>query len=101
MKPKNKKILISLLAIVAFITSCTIFWKIAQDEIFYLCGNFSAGITKSNVVKQLETAELSKYKMTINEKGSIIVFSSKLYFVTNQCIIELDKSEKVVLSGYK
>ena len=101
MKPKNKKILFSLLGIVAFITSCTIFWKIAKDEIFYLCGNFSAGITKSNVVKQLETAELSKYKMTINEKGSIIVFSSKLNFVTNQCIIELDKSEKVVLSGYK
>jgi hypothetical protein len=29
------------------------------------------------------------------------VFSSKLNFVTNQCVIELDKSEKVVLAVYK
>jgi hypothetical protein len=29
------------------------------------------------------------------------VFSSRLYFVANQCIIDLDKSEKVVLADYK
>jgi hypothetical protein len=101
MKPKNQKLFISFLITTVFIVTCTIFWQIAKDEIFYLCGNFSAGVTKSSVIRQLETANLSSYKHTINENGSIIVFSSRLYFVTNQCIIALDKSEKVVLAGYK
>ncbi|MEW6999356.1 hypothetical protein AADZ86_16845 [Colwelliaceae bacterium BS250] len=101
MKQKNKKLLISLLITFALITTAANFWKIAKDEIFYLCGNFSSGVTKLSVVRQLETANLSSYTYTANENGSIIVFSSRLYFVTNQCIIELDKSEKVVLAGYK
>jgi hypothetical protein len=101
MKPKNIKILISILITVAFITTGAIFWKIAKDEIFYLCGNFSSGVTKPSVVRQLETANLSSYTHTVNENGSIIVFSSRLYFVADQCIIELDKSEKVVLADYK
>lgn len=97
---KNKKHLISLLITVVFITGAT-FWKLAKDEVFYLCGNFSTGITKLNVVRQLETANLSSHNHIINENGSTIVFSSKLFFVTNKCIIVLDKSEKVVLAGYK
>lgn len=98
---KNNKRLLGLF--ITFIITATgvIFWKIANDEIVYLCGNFSAGLKKSSVVKQLETANLSNYKHTINENGAVIVFSSRLYFVTNQCIIELDKREKVVLAGYK
>ena len=101
MKSSNKKLLISLLIIIPFITTGAIFWTIAKDEIFYLCGNFSAGVLKSSVVKQLDTANLSSYTDTVNESGSTIVFSSRLYFVTNQCVIELDKSEIVVLSGFK
>lgn len=99
MKSKNKKVLISLL--VVFITTGAIFWKTAKDEIFYLCGNFSVGAKKSSVIRQLETANLSSYKNTTNENGAIIVFSSKLKFVTNQCVIELDKSDKVLLAVYK
>ena len=59
MKPKNIKILISILITVTVITTGVIFWRIAKDEIFYLCGNFSSGVTKSSVVRQLETANLS------------------------------------------
>ena len=101
MKLKNKKILISLLVVFVLITTGVIFCKIAKNEIFYLCGNFSAGVKKPSVIRQLETANLSSYKNTINENGAIIVFSSKLNFVTNQCVIELDKSDKVVLAVYK
>ncbi|WP_293761061.1 hypothetical protein [uncultured Paraglaciecola sp.] len=101
MNPKNIKILISILITVTVITTGVIFWRIAKDEIFYLCGNFSSGVTKSSVVRQLETANLSSYTHTVNENSSIIVFSSRLYFVANQCIIDLDKSEKVVLADYK
>ena len=101
MKSKIKKLLISLLITIVFITVFTTLWKIANDEIFYLCGNFSAGEAKSNVIRQLETANLSVYNHTNNENGSTIVFSSRLFFVTNQCIIKIDKSEKVVLASYR
>jgi len=99
-KPKNKKLLISLLITAVFIAVSTTLWKIGNDEVYYLCGNFSAGETKTNVIRQLETANLSSYTHTIDENGSIIVFSSRLFFVTNQCIIKLDKSEKVVHASY-
>ncbi|MFB1036181.1 MAG: hypothetical protein QMC38_12625 [Sinobacterium sp.] len=101
MKPKNKKHLISILIMAVFIITGVTFYKIATDEVFYLCGNFSTGTTKLNVVRQLETANLSSHTHTINENGSTIVFSSRLFFVINKCIIELDKTEKVVLAGYK
>lgn len=101
MKRKYKKLLIILLVTAVFITASTILWKIGKDEVYYLCNNFSAGETKSNVIRQLETANLSSYTYTIDENGSIIVFSSQLFFVTKRCIIKLDKSEKVVRASYK
>ena len=101
MKLSNKKLLISLLIIITLIITGAVFWKIAKDEVFYLCGNFSAGVMKSSVVRQLDTANLSSYTHTLNESGSTIVFSSRLYFVSNQCIIELDKNEKVTLTVFK
>ena len=101
MKSSNKKLLISLLITISFITTAAIFWKVGKDEVFYLCGNFSAGEMKSNVVRQLDTANLSSYTYSVNESGSTIVFSSGFYFVTNQCVIEFDKSEKVVLARFK
>jgi len=75
--------------------------KRGKDEVYYLCGNFWTGETKSNAIRQLETANLSSYTHKIDENGSTIVFSSRLFFVTNQCIIELEKSEKVVHASYK
>ncbi len=97
MNLSNKKLLISLL--ITIITGA-IFWKIAKDEIFYLCSNFSAGVTKSIVIRQLNTANLSSYMNTSNDSGSTIVFSSKVYFVSNQCVIKLDESEKVIHASF-
>ena len=82
-------------------SSGAIFFKIARDEVFYLCGNFSAGVMKSSVVRQLDTANRSSYTHSVHESGSTIVFSSRLYFVSNQCVIELDKNEKVTLTVFK
>ena len=101
MKPKNRKQLFSLFTTIIFITVFAIMWKIGKDDIYYVCENFSAGERKEAVIKQLETANLSRYTEIIDENGSIIVFSSRFFFVTNQCVIELDKSEKVVRASYK
>ena len=72
MKSKNKKILISLLVVLVFIITGAIFWKIAKDEIFYLCGNFSVGVNKSSVIRQLETANLSIYKILSMKTGQLL-----------------------------
>ncbi|WP_412970848.1 hypothetical protein [Glaciecola sp. MF2-115] len=101
MNSLNIKLLIGILISIALISTGVVYWKIAQDEIFYLCGNFSAGVKKSSVVRQLETANLSDYTITNSENGSNIVFKSRLYFVTNQCIIEIDKSDNVVVAAYQ
>ncbi|TLU61995.1 hypothetical protein FE810_13135 [Thalassotalea litorea] len=101
MMSKNQKLLVGLLIALVFVTIGGVYLKIAKDEIFYLCGNFSAGVDKSSVIRQLETANLSNYKHTNHDQGSNIVLSSKLFFVTNQCIIELDTRDKVVSATYQ
>ncbi|QIR15406.1 hypothetical protein [Shewanella aestuarii] len=92
---------VALVTMIAFMAITAFYWKIAKDEIFYLCSNFSFGVTQASVIRQLNTADLSHYTHTLNESGSIIVLSSQLYFVTNQCTIELDKHEKVVFAAYQ
>lgn len=90
-------------AISVFIMACAtgvIFWNIARQEVYYLCGNFAQGVQQSSVIRQLETANLSSYKQSTTKYGSKIVFSSKLNFNIYQCIIELDKSSKVVRATY-
>jgi hypothetical protein len=101
MKLKNKKLLICFVISVVSITVFSILWKAGKDEVYYLCGNFSVGETKSNVIRQLETANLSSYTLEIDVNGSMVVFSSRLLFVTNECIIKLDQSERVVCATYK
>lgn len=100
MKLKSKKLLPSLLITVACISVFTILWKAGKDEIYYLCGNFTTGETKSNVIRQLETANLSGYTHEADENGSTIVFDSRLFFVPDRCIVQLDRSDKVVLASY-
>ena len=100
MKLNNKRLIISLLITVT-VAVFIFLWKTGKDEVYYLCSNFSVGETKSNVIRQLDTANLSSYTQTADENGSTIVFSSRLFFVPNQCIIELDKKEKVVRANYK
>lgn len=101
MKLKNNNLLIRLLIAAVCITVFTLLWKTGNDEVYYLCGNFSAGETKSNVIRQLETANLSNYTHTIDANGSTIVFRSQLFFVTNQCINKFNKSGRVVLASYE
>jgi hypothetical protein len=96
MTTKNKyQIYFIAIAIITFITG-VIFWSTAKDEIFYLCGNFSSGVEKSSVIRQLETANLSTYKQSMTKEGSRIVFSSTLNFVSYRCIIALDKNDIVI-----
>jgi hypothetical protein len=97
---KNKYLFYFTVTAIITSTICLIFWSIAKDEIFYLCGNFSSGVEKSSVIRQLQTANLSTYTDSDTKSGSRIVFSSKLKFVSYKCIMELDKNDVVISAVY-
>ena len=87
------------IAIITFTTG-VIFWIMAKNEIFFLCDNFSYGVKKLSVIRQLKTANLSTHKQIITEDGSRIIFSSKLNFISYKCVIDLDKNDAVVSAAY-
>lgn len=97
---KNKcQIFLTAILIITFIAGA-ILWSIAREEIYYLCGNFSSGVEKSSVIRQLNTANLSSYNQSITKSGSMIIFSSKINFEIYQCTIELNETNKVVRATY-
>ena len=67
------------------------YWNEARKEVFFLCGNFAPGVTKADVTRQLDTANLSNYAVANTDKGSSILFSSQVNFSFYQCNIEIDK----------
>ncbi|QBF82083.1 hypothetical protein EXU30_04710 [Shewanella maritima] len=66
------------------------FWKFARDEVYFLCGNFHIGVSERSVLRQLDTAELSRYSIVPTYTGSTITFSSPINFSFYQCVINLD-----------
>ena len=64
MKPPLVGLLLLLLGIYAF------FALSARNEIYYLCGNFKSGVSYSSVVRQLDTANLSDYKIDNPNRAS-------------------------------
>lgn len=76
------------------------YWNEARKEVFFLCGNFAPGVTKADVIRQLDTANLSNYVVSNNDKGSSIIFSSKINFSFYQCSIEIDKKGLVSNVGF-
>ncbi|RYV01829.1 hypothetical protein SOPP22_15860 [Shewanella sp. OPT22] len=96
---KEYLIFFTSIVIIIALTSAA-FWEFARQEVYYLCGNFSSGEKKSGVIRQLNTANLSEYNQNVVESGSKITFSSKLNFHVYQCIIELDKNNRVVSATY-
>ncbi|MCH8492726.1 MAG: hypothetical protein LAT53_05775 [Idiomarina sp.] len=82
------------------LTTVAILWNSAREEIFFLCGNFSEGVEKVSVVRQLDTANLSSYEQVATEYGSEIVFSSKLNLGVYQCIIEFDGNNRVIRATF-
>ncbi|MEH8017741.1 hypothetical protein MN202_10880 [Rheinheimera muenzenbergensis] len=68
----------------------------ARKEVYYLCGNFSKGTAYSSVIRQLNTANLSEYKVENLPQGKHVIHSSALHFHLLSCAIEFNPQEKVV-----
>ena len=73
----------------------------ARNEIYYLCGNFKSGVSYSSVVRQLDTANLSDYKIEKSEQGKRVKHSSALHLNLVRCEITFAEDEKVSHAIYK
>ena len=99
----KRSILIDIIAIaaIAVLISLTFFWIEAKKEVFYLCDNFYPGVSKSSVIRQLNTAELSTYDTTFIANGSRIVAYSPLHLGMMSCRIDFNKQDIVLVYGSK
>ena len=88
-------LLLLLLGIYAF------FALSARNEIYYLCGNFKSGVSYSSVVRQLDTANLSDYKIETSEQGKRVTHTSALHLNLIRCEIIFTEDEKVSHAIYK
>ncbi len=72
----------------------------ARKEVYFLCSNFTSGISYTSVIGQLDTANLSDYKVIAAPEGKRLEFSSRLNLRIVQCTIEFDRHNKVVSALY-
>lgn len=93
--PKNRALVVVSLFLVIVTTIAIYFWNEARKEIVYLCGNFREGVSQSSVLKQLNTAKLSSYKVIEMSTGRRIEFDSILNFDMYKCVIEVNPDGRV------
>jgi hypothetical protein len=72
----------------------------ARKEIYYLCGSFGKGTAYSSIIQQLNTVNLSEYKVENLQQGKRVIHSSALHFHLLSCDIEFNPQEKVVAVSY-
>jgi len=96
LKPKYIATVISIFSLVAF----GFYSNEARKEVYFLCGNYGVGDSLEYVVKQLNTVNLSEYKVENIDQGKRITHSSKLNFHLVSCKIQFTPEEKVVSVSY-
>jgi hypothetical protein len=74
-------------------------WNEARNEVVYLCGNFTEGVSERSVLTQLDTAELSEYRVMKTADGTRIEFDSALNLRLYKCVIQLNSDGVVVVAG--
>ena len=91
-----------LVGLILFLLAIYVFFALsARNEIYYLCGNFKSGVSYSSVVRQLDTTNLSNYKIEKSEQGKRVAHSSTLHLNLVRCEITFDEDEKVSHAIYK
>ena len=100
----NKDMFILRFLVAAISVSSLVIWWVyfneARKEVYYLCGNFSKGNSYSSVIRQLNTINLSEYKLENTAQGKRATHSSKFNFHLFTCTIEFNAQEKVVSVSY-
>lgn len=65
------------------------FWNEARKEVVYLCGNFQAGDTEQNVMRQLGTANLLRIEISTKAGMKLVAADSVLNLGGYRCEILL------------
>jgi hypothetical protein len=68
----------------------------ARKEVYYLCGSFGKGTAYSSVIRQLNTVNLSEYRVENLPQGKSVIHSSVLHLHLLSCDIEFNPQDKVV-----
>lgn len=74
-------------------------WNEARKEVFYLCENFEPGMTRSNVVRQLNTANYLNLVSTPKPFGEELLAGSFFGPLTRTCQIEFDDAATVMFAA--
>ena len=100
MQAMKRSIIADLVAIaaIALLITITFYWIEARREVIYLCDNFTPGVSKKSVLRQLDTADLLVWDTHFIANGSHIDAYSPLHLGIMQCSIEFNKQDIVVFS---
>lgn len=91
-------LLILILAVSLIVTA--ILWNEARKEIFYLCGNFSQGVLRHDVIRQLDTGSFLRYREIQSSEGSSIYVDSQINLGVYSCEIKFDENQKVIAAKF-
>jgi len=92
---KNRIYIVISALLVLVVVTIAAYSNEARKEIYFLCGNFSNGVSEASVLKQLNTVSLSQFKVVETTSGKRIELESAINFGLYQCIIELDSDGNV------
>lgn len=96
--PVPLKIATSIVALLLALAA-TFTWNEARKEVKFLCGNFSAGVSKASVIAQLETGHFLRYRQQATGAGALLTADSAYTLGRLQCRITLD-ADGTVLEAY-
>lgn len=85
--------------VVLLVVTIAVYSNEARKEIYFLCGNFSQGVSEASVLKQLSTVNLSQFKVVDTASGRRIELKSTINFGLYKCIIEIDSNGMVKGAG--
>lgn len=100
MHPMKRSIILDIVAVVAIILliTLTFYWIEAKKEVLILCDNFTQGVPKESVEKQLNTSNLLLWDVQYMANGSQIIAYSPLHLGMIRCRVEFNKHDYVVFS---
>ncbi|MCL1074441.1 hypothetical protein [Shewanella dokdonensis] len=96
---KKAVLIVAALLAIAWLLTGLFVWREARNEVVFLCGNFTPGVSKTSVLKQLATGEFLRLSAQHMTNGSRIVADSPYTLGHYRCVIEFDANDKVRRAG--
>ena len=92
---KKAVLIVAALLVIAWLLTGLFVWREARNEVVFLCGNFTPGVSKTSVLRQLATGEFLRLSVQSLTDGSRLVADSPYTLGYYRCVIEFDTNDKV------